>query len=62
MVVRRVHLGDDDLAQLATGAGDQDDPMANLDGLCHPTRPNRFVVRMGVDGHQVGRCGSVGSS
>ena len=53
MVVRRVHLGDDDLAQLAAGAGDQDDPMAGLDGLGHrPTGPDRFVVGMGVDGHQ----------
>ena len=61
MVLGRVHLGDDDLALLAAGAGDEDDPVAGVDGLDHrPARPDGLVVGVGVDGHEGrpvgGRC------
>ena len=53
MVVRRVHVLDDDLAQLAAGAGDEDDPVTGLDGLGHrPAGADRLVVGMSVDGHE----------
>ena len=53
VVVRRVHLGDDDLAELAAGAGHEDDAMAGRDRLGHrPAGPDRLVVGVGVDGHQ----------
>ncbi len=53
VVVRRVHLGHDDLAHLAAGAGDQDDPAALGDGLGHRSSgADRLVVGVGVHGHQ----------
>ena len=53
MVVGRVHLGHDDLAELAARARDEHDAMACGDGLGHgPTGADRLVVRVGVDGHQ----------
>ena len=53
MVLGCVHLRHDDLALLATRAGDEDHPVAGLDGLDHgAARADRLVVRMGVDGHQ----------
>ena len=53
VVVGRVHVGDDDLAELAAGAGDEHDAVAGPDGLGHgPAGPDRLVVGMGVDGHQ----------
>ena len=53
VVVRRVHVGDDDLAHLATGARDEHDAATCLDRFGHrPTRPDRFVVGVRMDGHQ----------
>ena len=53
MVVGRVHVGDDDLAELAARARDEHDTMAGGDGLGHgPTGADRLVVGVGVDGHQ----------
>ena len=63
VVVGRVHLGDDDLAQLAAGAGHEDDAMAVGDGLGHrPAGPDRLVVGVGVDGHQGRPIGAGASS
>ncbi len=53
MVVGRVHVGDDDLAELAAGAGHEDDAMAVRDGLGHhPAGPDGLVVWVGMDGHE----------
>ena len=53
VVVGRVHVRDDDLAQLAAGARHEDHAMPGLDGLGHrPAGPDGLVVGMGVDGHE----------
>ncbi len=53
VVVGRVHVRDDDLAELAAGAGHEDHAVAGLDRLGHRAAgPDRLVVGMGVDGHQ----------
>ena len=53
MVVRRVHVRDDDLAELAAGTGHQDHPMPVGDGPGHAAAgPDRLVIGVGVDGHQ----------
>ena len=55
VVVGRVHVGDDDLAHLAAGAGDEHDATAGADGRAPSAAgADRLVVRMGVDGHQGG--------
>ena len=65
VVVRGVERGDHDLALLAPGAGDEDDPMAVGDGLGdRAARADRLVVGVGVDGHQgqavrLGRIGRI---
>ena len=53
VVVGRVHVRDDDLAELAARPGHEDDAVAGLDGFGHRAAgPDRLVVGMGVDGHQ----------
>ena len=53
VVVGRVHVGDDDLAELAACPGHEDDAVAGLHRLGHrPAGPDRLVVGVGVDGHQ----------
>jgi hypothetical protein len=52
VVVGRVHLRDDDLTQLAPGAGHEHDAMAGGDGLRHrPAGADRLVIGVGVDRH-----------
>jgi len=52
-VRRGVELGEDDLAELAPGAGHEDDPVAVGDGLRHdPAGADGLVVGVGVDGHE----------
>ena len=61
VVVRRVHVGDDDLAHLATGARDEDHAMAGPHRLRHrPPGADRLVVRVGVHGHEGGAMGCGG--
>ena len=55
MVVRRVELGDDDLAQLAACPGDEHDPAPRVDGLRHrAAAADRLVVGMRMDRHEGG--------
>ena len=55
MVVRRVELGDDDLAQLAACPGDEHDPATRGDGLRHrAAAADRLVVGVGMDRHEGG--------
>ena len=59
VVVGGVHVGHDDLAELAARPGDEDHAMAGRDGLGHrPAGPDRLVVGMGMDGHQRRAVGS----
>jgi hypothetical protein len=53
MVVRGVHLWNDDLPELAACAGDEDDTVAVADRLGHDAAgPDRLVVGVGVGGHE----------
>ena len=53
MVVRRVELRDDDLAQLAACPGDEHDAATRGDGLRHrAAAADRLVVRVGMDAHE----------
>ena len=53
VVVLRVHVRHDDLAELAARAGHQHDSPAIRDRPGHrPAGPDRLVVGVGVDGHQ----------
>jgi len=53
MVVRRVHVRHDDLAELTACPGDENDAMTRLDGLRHRAAgSDGLVVRMGVHGHE----------
>ena len=51
----RVELGDDDLAQLASGPGDEHDPATRGDGFRHrAAATDRLVVGVGMDRHEGG--------
>ena len=62
VVLGRVHLGDDDLAHLAAGAGHEHDAPARAHGEGHRAAgPDRLVVGVGVHRHQGEHVGGVGT-
>jgi hypothetical protein len=62
VILGGVHLRDDDLALLTSGARHEHHPVALLDRLCHQaTRTDRLVVGVGVRGHERERHGGDGT-